>query len=313
MKYFVIGVGVLLLIAVGSTLFITSNSGEVKNVSPETSTTAPSEISGSDNEVAESDDTTEQEDQESDSSQTVLGVSANGTDITAYHYGEGEDEILFIGGTHGGYSWNTVQVARELMLHLNEDESVIPDNLKVTVIPLLNPDGLEAVVGTTGSFKKSDVPASQSETIKGRFNGNNVDLNRNFDCEWQAKGTWQNREVSGGTAPFSEPEAAALRDYVSLNDPKAAIVWYSSAGGVYASNCNEGVLSETSELTNLYADATGYSANEEFDFYEITGDMVNWLAKENIPAISVLLSTADSVEWNKNKLGVEAVLEFYAE
>jgi len=73
------------------------------------------------------------------------------------------------------------------------------------------------------------------------------------------------------------------------------------------------VLPETRVITNAYADASGYAAYEDFDFYEITGDAINWLAKKNIPAISVLLTTHEDVEWNKNRAGIEALLEYYAE
>ncbi len=50
-----------------------------------------------------------------DKTKTVIGQSAGGKDITAYHYGEGAEEILFIGGIHGGYEWNTALVAYETM------------------------------------------------------------------------------------------------------------------------------------------------------------------------------------------------------
>jgi hypothetical protein len=150
-------------------------------------------------------------------------------------------------------------------------------------------------------------------TIPGRFNDNNVDLNRNFDCDWRASGTWQNRTVSGGSKAFSEPESQALRNYVNASTPTAVVVWYSAAGGVYSSNCYNGVLPETKTITNLYATASGYPPHETFDYYEITGDAVNWLAKMNIPAISVLLTTHEDMEWEKNKKGIEALLIHYAE
>ena len=146
---------------------------------------------------------------------------------------------------------------------------------------------------------------------RGRFNGNEVDLNRNFDCAWQTKGKWKDETVSGGEKPFSEPEAAALRDYVLLNKPTAVVVWYSSAGGVFLSNCDEGVLSKTKLLAGIYSEASGYPVYEEFDFYEVTGDLANWLAKEGVPAISVLLSSAKVVEWNKNQAGIEAIFDYY--
>jgi hypothetical protein len=40
--------------------------------------------------------------------------------------------------------------------------------------------------------------------------------------------------------------------------------------------------------------------------------MVNWLAKNNIPAISVLLTNHQSTELSKNKLGVDAILKHFA-
>jgi hypothetical protein len=244
--------------------------------------------------------------------ETVIGTSVEGRDITAYHFGTGNTELLFVGGIHGGYEWNTSLVAFNLVDYLKANPTIIPSNVKVTVIPVLNPDGLNKVVGTSGRFTASDVPASAEATIPGRFNGNTVDLNRNFDCDWQATGKWQSRNVSGGTSAFSEPESDAIKNYVELNKPAAAIVWYSAAGGVFASSCHDGVLAETKTLTNLYAKASGYKAYEQFNFYEITGDMVNWLAKIDVPAISVLLTTHDGIEWSKNQAGVDAVLKHFA-
>lgn len=245
--------------------------------------------------------------------ETVVGSSVDGRDITAYHYGNGSTELLFIGGIHGGYEWNTVLVAYELMDYLDANPDVIPENVKVTVIPVLNPDGLYKVVGSEGRFDASSVPATEADTVPGRFNANSVDLNRNFDCDWQPTGTWQNKSVSGGSIPFSEPESQALKKYVETNEPAAVVVWYSAVGGVFASNCHNGILPETRTLTNVYANASGYKAYEEFNFYEITGDAVNWLAKNSIPAISVLLTTHQDTEWSKNKAGVEALLKHYAQ
>src|SRR5688572_26335723 len=66
---------------------------------------------------------------------TVIGKSAEDRDITAYHFGEGDKELLFVGGIHGGYEWNTVLVAYELMDYLKENPQAIPENVKVTVVP----------------------------------------------------------------------------------------------------------------------------------------------------------------------------------
>lgn len=254
-----------------------------------------------------------------DLSKTIIGKSTEGRDITAYHYYSPSEtkenintELLFVGGIHGGYSWNTALVAYETMDYLTKNSDSIPENIKVTVIPSLNPDGQNKVVGTADRFTKSDVPTSIDDRIPGRFNANDVDLNRNFDCDWQTDAVWQNKVVSGGSAPFSEPESLAIKNYIEENNPNAVIVWYSSAGGVFASSCHDGVLSKTEDITSVYAKASGYKEYKSFDFYEVTGDMVNWLAKKKIPAISVLLTTHEDAEWSKNQAGIEALLKYYA-
>lgn len=246
------------------------------------------------------------------SAEEVIGKSVQAKDIVAYHFGTGDTELLFIGGIHGGYSWNTSLVAYELADYLKNNPTVIPANVKVTVIPVLNPDGLSKVTGSSGRFTPSDVSKTDSVVVSGRFNANNVDLNRNFDCDWKSSGVWQTKTVSGGSSAFSEPESAAIKAYVESHKIAGAITWYSSAGGVYASNCHNGVSSQTSALTATYSSASGYPAYNEFNFYEVTGDMVNWFAKENIPAISVLLTNHTDTEWDKNRAGVEAVLKSYA-
>lgn len=246
-------------------------------------------------------------------STTVLGTSIEKRDITAYHFGTGDAELLFIGGIHGGYSWNTALVAYEMIDYLKTNPAKIPANVRVTVIPVLNPDGLNKVVGTTNRFTAADVKASAETQVSGRFNGRAVDINRNFDCDWQPTGTWQSKTVSGGSAAFSEPESMAVKAYVEKNKPAAALIWFSAAGGVFSSTCGGSILPETSALTNLYAKASGYPAHESFDFYETTGDVANWLAKMKIPAVSVLLTTHTDVEWSKNQAGIEAFLKHFAQ
>ncbi|MGB8815681.1 MAG: M14 family zinc carboxypeptidase [Minisyncoccia bacterium] len=247
-----------------------------------------------------------------DKTVTVIGKSVEGRDIIAYHFGTGSTELLFVGGIHGGYEWNTALLAYQVMDYLKANPDSVSANLKVTVIPVLNPDGLNRVVGTSSRFALADISNVESVITSGRFNGSYVDLNRNFDCDWQSSAKWQSKTVSGGTAVFSEPESLAVKNYIEANKPKAVVVYYSAAGGVFSSSCHNGILPETNALTNAYAKASGYPAFETFDFYATTGDMVNWLAKEKIPAISVLLTNHNSVEWTKNLAGIKAILNYYA-
>ena len=246
-----------------------------------------------------------------DKTKTVIGTSVEGRDIMAYHYGTGSKELLFVGGIHGGYSWNTALLAYQLNDYLKTNPTIVSSQLKVTVIPVLNPDGLNMVVGTTtGNFTAKDVVSSK--LTQGRFNANDVDLNRNFDCDWKSSAVWQNKPVSGGDTAFSEPESEAVKTYINKNLPAVVVIFYSAAGGVYASNCHDGVTAGTETLMKTYAKASGYPAFKSYDYYATTGDMANWLAKNSIPAISVLLTDHTNTEYTKNVAGVKALLEHYS-
>ncbi len=238
-----------------------------------------------------------------------IGTSVEGREIHAYTYGKGATHILFVGGIHGGYEWNAVLLAYQFMDYLVAHPDTIPPNLSVTVIPDLNPDAVFKAVGKEGRFTQTDVP--KGDLSAARFNANEVDLNRNFDCKWQPKSTWQKKTVSAGTAAFSEPEAKALRDAVVLYKPSSAIFWHSAAGSVYASECDHGVLPGTLGIMKVYAGAAQYPAVESFDAYPVTGDAEGWLASINIPAITVELSTHDSVEWDRNLAGIKALLAYF--
>jgi predicted deacylase len=246
--------------------------------------------------------------------ETVIGQSVEGRDILAYTYGSGKTHLLFVGGIHGGYEWNSVLLAYNFIDYLNTNINYFPEFLTVTVIPSANPDGVYKVIGQEGRFSLADVASSTaSGTGIGRFNSNNVDLNRNFDCKWKPQSTWKSNIVSAGTKAFSEPEAAAIQSFVLKDKPAGVIFWHSQSNAVYASECKNGILAETKNIMNTYAKAAGYPAVDTFTSYEITGDAEGWLASINIPAITVELKTHESVEWEKNLAGIKALFKYYQE
>lgn len=305
MKNTIIAVIIIAVLGVGVYMFTRSSNDEIIK---DTQNTEQNTARNTNN------DATATTTVEVDKTKTVIGISVAGNPITAYHFGEGEKELLFVGGIHGGYAWNTVSVAQNLVDYLRVSPEMVPEGVKVTVVPVLNPDGLQKVVATTtATFLATDVSASSSVLESGRFNGNNVDLNRNFDCDWQANAKWRSKNVSGGTVAFSEPESQAIKTYIEAHNPTAVVVWYAAAGGVYASSCHNGVSDETTKLTEVFAKGSTYPAYKSFDFYATTGDMVNWLAKMNISAISVLLTNHTDVEWSKNKAGIDAMLSYYGQ
>jgi predicted deacylase len=241
----------------------------------------------------------------------VIGKSVEGRTIDAYTYGKGPIHLVFSGGMHGGYEWNSVLLAYEFMDYLEANLNIIPKNISVTIIPAINPDGVFAVIGKEGRFELADAPIADDGTGKGRFNSHNVDLNRNFDCKWKPESTWRKKVVSAGSSVFSEPEAIAIRDYTIKNKPDAFIFWHSQSNAVYASECNNGILPKTLDIMNAYSKASGYPAVDSFSAYPISGDSEGWLASIGIPAITVELKTHQTLEWENNLAGFKAILKLY--
>lgn len=247
------------------------------------------------------------------STTAVIGKSVENRVIETYTFGTGSTSLLFVGGMHGGYEWNSILLAYEMIDYLNTNPEIIPSNITVHIIPNLNPDGLYAATGLVGKFVATDITNNDMHSSgRGRMNAHDVDLNRNFDCKWAPESSWRNKTVSAGSAAFSEPEAQALRDYVKLTQPQGVVFWHSLANNVYASECKDGVLPQTLTLMNTYSRATSYGAVPVFDAYPITGDAEGWLASINIPAVTVELGSRTSIEWTQNLAGLKAVLNLYS-
>ena len=244
---------------------------------------------------------------------SVIGTSVEGRSIELYKFGNGERDIAFVGGIHGGYEWNSVLLAYQFIDYFTANPGMIPDNLTVNIIPVANPDGLFKVTGKDGRFSVLDVSQSETVLAEGRFNANGVDLNRNFACNWKPESTWRSQVVSAGTSVFSEPEAKAIKNFVESVIPEAVVFWHSQASTVYGSSCNDITLPGTLELMDTYATAAGYNSVPFFDAYEISGAVEDWLSTIGIPAITVELKTHESTDWEQNLAGVKALFGYFGE
>ncbi|MFA6254289.1 MAG: M14 family metallopeptidase [Candidatus Paceibacterota bacterium] len=243
----------------------------------------------------------------------IIGRSVEGRKIETFTYGQGDRRLIFAGGIHGGYEWNSVLLAYTFMDYLSANPDLIPKNMAITIIPSANPDGVYRVTGKDGRFTITDISTNEQTLEAGRFNADKVDLNRNFGCKWQSKSTWRNAIVNAGSKAFSEPETVAIRDFVLRlkQKPLGVIFWHSQAGEVDASECESGILPTTLDIMNAYAEAAGYKPVKSFDNYSITGDAEGWLASIAVPAITVELSTHRDIEWEKNLAGVKALLTYF--
>jgi serine/threonine protein kinase len=225
----------------------------------------------------------------------IIGQSAGGLDIEALKLGNGPNVVLFVGGLYAGFSPASTSLAREIVLELSADLTLIPDDVTVYVIPLWNPDS--------------------EKSANGRYNGNEVDLNRNWNCHWQAAAN-----SSFGTAPRSESETQALYNFIAEIDPVAAVFWNTPRperldlyGVVSPGRCTLAQSDVSQSLAQTYAGPTdSYQARQADPTQNLSGDVTDSLADMGIPAIFVLLDSQMDVDAAQHLPAVLAVLNKYS-
>ncbi len=261
------------------------------------------------------------------SSVGTLGTSTDGFPIEVYEFGNGPDvvKIVFIGGMHGGYEWNTILLAYKAIDYITQNPSIIPYGLKIQIIPSANPDGQMRSIGKVGRFdppwQSTTNESSQIEKFKsGRFNGNEsspkpvgvtfdgVDLNRNWSCRHQSKAFWGSTPVNAGTGAFSEKETQVLKNFLQKEKPNAVVFWHSRWSAVFAAGCDK-PYEESISLQKAYAQASGYTNKEWVKDNNITGDVTDWLADIGIPAITAELKSHTEIDWNENLAGIQATIK----
>lgn len=221
----------------------------------------------------------------------TIGKSVSGNALQVVQLGVGSSDILLVGGLHSAFAPSTVALAENLRDYFMHNLEEIPSGYSLHILTNANPDAS----GSPG-------------TLGARLNENDVDLNRNWECAWLSEARWGAVLVSGGKAPFSEPEVQALRDYIMAIRPIAVIFYEARSPSGQSSPGGCGVISLFSEpLASSYGKAARYTI-AAFEAYAVNGDATNWLDAQGIPAISVLLP---GYEYNQSfwKANYQAVIQ----
>ncbi len=214
-----------------------------------------------------------------------IGLSAHGRPLDAYRFGQGPVRVAIVGGIHGGYEGNTVLLVQQMVRYFQQRPEAVPDGYTLYVVPNANPDGY-----------------ARGAIDDGRFNGNGVDLNRNWAHDWQQYSEWWgSQRLYGGEYPFSEPETRALRDLILGEGVAAAIFYHSMGGFITYPRAQE----SSARLAECFAAATGYDLGEGGRLgYTITGDASGYLREQGIATIDVELTDHESPEWERNLAGL---------
>ena len=231
--------------------------------------------------------TTEAEAPDASGASVTLGRSVEDRPINLVELGDGPRWVAVIGGIHQGNEANTTDLVNLLLDHFRDNPDQIPDGVGLAFIPDLNPDGAAAVT---------------------RANANGVDLNRNWDANWQpdSYGPFGLVVGGGGTEPFSEPEARVLARYLVARPFLAAIFYHSQGGVVVPGYGDDGGGSV--ELARVIAGAARYLYLTEWTAYPLSGQATDYLADEGIHAVDVELSNYTDPDFTRNLRGLSAAL-----
>jgi len=224
-----------------------------------------------------------------------IGTSPNKHNIGGYSFGNSKKCVIVIGGIHGRYEENTIYIANRLIDYCGRNEQ----NLSVTVkiIPNLNPDAFryelnDPILKTNGSLI--------------RFNGNSVDLNRNwYTPDWRADCVYSFNDVrirAGGKTPMSEPEIISLSDFIlgckSVYEEIYVITLHSyvvnktEKGSVFPSYIKNSkneieVLESSDKLADIFSHDGSFLKNAIFQNYTVTGEMAYWCGINNIAEVDL--------------------------
>lgn len=240
-----------------------------------------------------------------------LGFSEGGNPINVYKFGNGANKILFVGGVHGGYEWNSILLAYEAIEYFAENSEAVPNSATLYIIPSANPDGQKQAGLGVGPFPPGSYPAN----INNRYNYNGVDINRNFDCKWTSDPQGPGGLLltgKGGTSVFSEKESQILRNFIITHKPKASVFWHSAGGFISPAGCGDSLYQSSSsvELANTYGGYRVITDSNPFS-YQITGDITNWMETIGLSGISVELQSRNNSEFSRNMPGMLKILQKY--
>jgi predicted deacylase len=205
----------------------------------------------------------------------VIGFTVNGLPIEVVRFGQGPSRRMIVAGIHGGNEFNTIALANRLSAYLRQNPAAVPAGVTLYILNDLNPDG-----------------EAQSYGDAGRANANGVDLNRNWDVRWQADwphaGCWDVGPISGGTAPFSEPETRALRDFLLANPMQALISYHSAGLGVFPDGIPP--TSDSERLARAVAGVSSYAYPPKDFGCLYTGQLIDWAAGQGIASVDIELT-----------------------
>ncbi len=227
----------------------------------------------------------------------TIGRSAEGRSINGIRISTRpeSDQIprIYILGCHHAREWISVEIPLDFARHLLESSISNPEirncvqQAQIYIIPIVNPDGLEYSIYRYRYWRKNR-----------RYNGDfawGVDINRNYGYMWGFDDAGSSPDprnsVFRGEKPFSEPETAAIRDFMLLHPPAGVISYHNySQTIIYPWGYTRNPATDDEEMKKLASEMStymetvngrkySYGSSSEM-LYLTNGDCTDWVYGE---------------------------------
>ena len=217
----------------------------------------------------------------------------------------GANQVLIFGAMHAR-EYITVQVVmRQLCEALDAlnggnvsyrgvSAAELLQGVTIHFVPNSNPDGVAisqfGLDGIQNAEIRSQVAAIGGDLVQWKANARGVDLNRNFDADWNEfhGSPYPASERYKGTYPGSEAESAALialtqsshiKRSISYHTCGALIYWYFKQSGA--------VLDESKKFASEISHATGYYLDDDYTAVDAAGYKDWAVYKLGVPSITI--------------------------
>ena len=256
---------------------------------------------------------------------TTCGKSILGKNIYAFVMGEGERNVIYVGGTHG-LEWLTSLLLLKFTENIAEAYETngclsgfsikdILQRIKLIIIPELNPDGIEiAIKGASacGKYKAQNFEICNGDFNSWSANARGVDINHNFNADWYSL-----REMEkvagidgpsprrfGGAFPESEPETKAITRLCRAI-PVDMLVTFHSQGEEIFYEYGKNTPEKSLHIAKIFSALTDYTLVKNEGLYS-SGGLKDWFIEEfKKPAFTIEIGKG------KNPLPLEEVDGIY--
>jgi len=201
-----------------------------------------------------------------------IGESVMEKKIYCLKIGTGKKKI-FINGAHHGLEYLTSAFIMRFLEEYSEafssnsdffgfNAAYLFENVSLFAVPMVNPDGVDIAINgmdITNPYHRKliSMVGIHSFNKVWQANANGVDINHNYDANWQSVEKHPSPSKYSGPYSESEPETKAITDFVRSENFDILIAFHSQGGEIYYDF--DGKMSADSlELAKNFASVSGY-------------------------------------------------------